>query len=166
MALYPERDRLDKIESRYVLVNLAARRATQISHDHAPPLIDNPAEHPLTTALLEIADGAVEPVYEIAAPGAPSTEYGVSEFGAGSADSLDAAFVDFFGEDQMIEEDVEGDLGAFGAVGGEARVERDEDTISLSDLADEEEEQMPEDSEESAFDLFSLEDDEEKPGSP
>ncbi|MFN8139013.1 MAG: DNA-directed RNA polymerase subunit omega [Fimbriimonadales bacterium] len=164
MALYPERDKLEAIEGKYVLVNLAARRAAQISHDHAPALVDQPGEHPLTTALLEIADGAVIPVYEQPTAADAAGGFDVVEFGSSSADSLDAAFADFFGEDQMVEEDVEGDLGAFGLGGGAAEpdvIQGSDDTISLSDLADEEEAMEGEESP-NGFGAFGLGGDEEE----
>lgn len=61
MALYPEGDVLDAFQSRYILANLAARRAKQI-RDGAPILIETSSVHPLTIALEEIADGAVKAV--------------------------------------------------------------------------------------------------------
>jgi DNA-directed RNA polymerase omega subunit len=61
MALYPEGDVLDAFQSRYILANLAARRAKQI-RDGAPILIETSSSHPLTIALEEIADGAVKPI--------------------------------------------------------------------------------------------------------
>ena len=48
----------DKVESRYTLVVLAAKRAKQL-RDGAPRLIDTPSTNPLTVALEEIAAGKV-----------------------------------------------------------------------------------------------------------
>lgn len=62
MALYPDGDKLDSYPSRYVLTNLAARRAKQIK-DGAPPLVATRSTHPLTIALEEIADGAIQAVF-------------------------------------------------------------------------------------------------------
>src|SRR5947207_15595292 len=61
MALYPQGDKLDAFPSRYVLANLAARRAKQI-RDGAPILVDTKSTHPLTIALEEIAEGAVKAI--------------------------------------------------------------------------------------------------------
>lgn len=60
MALYPSADKLDAFSSKFVLANLAARRAKQI-REGAPPLIETRSTHPLTIALEEIAEGAVVP---------------------------------------------------------------------------------------------------------
>lgn len=62
MALYPEGDKLDQFSSRYVLTNLAARRAKEIK-DGAPILVQTTSTHPLTIALEEIAEGAVRPIF-------------------------------------------------------------------------------------------------------
>src|SRR5688500_8680740 len=62
MALYPEGDKLDKYPSRYVLTNLAARRAKQIK-DGDSPLVATESTHPLTIALEEIADGAIQAIF-------------------------------------------------------------------------------------------------------
>lgn len=166
MALYPERDKLDDVESRYVLVNLAARRAAQLTHDHAPALVEATGEHPLTTALLEIAEGAVVPVYDAPIAGETGSGYDVAEFGSSTpADSLDEAYDAMFGEEQMTEVAVEGDLGDFGGTPEEDRVTGDKDTISLSDLADEEEsEDEADESEETGFGFFGI--DEEEAESP
>lgn len=64
MALYPHGEKLDEFTSRFTLVNLAARRATQLSRDKAPVLVETRSQHPLTIALEEIAMGAVVPVFE------------------------------------------------------------------------------------------------------
>lgn len=60
MALYPSADKLDTFSSKFVLANLAARRAKQL-REGAPPLIETNSTHPLTIALEEIAEGAVVP---------------------------------------------------------------------------------------------------------
>lgn len=60
MALYPSADKLDAFSSKFVLANLAARRAKQL-REGAPPLIETNSTHPLTIALEEIAEGAVVP---------------------------------------------------------------------------------------------------------
>ncbi len=64
MALYPEGSKLDNFEGRFALVNLAARRALQITRDKAPALVETQSLHPLTIAMEEIAQGAVVATYE------------------------------------------------------------------------------------------------------
>ena len=57
--IYPSADRLEeKVDCRFTLVVLAARRAKQL-REGAPKLIDTPSTNPLTIALEEIAAGAV-----------------------------------------------------------------------------------------------------------
>jgi DNA-directed RNA polymerase subunit omega len=58
MSIYPSADKLDAMESKYALVILAAKRARQIK-DNARRLVDTRSTNPLTTALEEIAEGAI-----------------------------------------------------------------------------------------------------------
>src|SRR5579863_5330011 len=58
MSIYPSPDKLDSLESKYALVILAAKRARQIK-DNARRLVDTRSTNPLTTALEEIAAGAI-----------------------------------------------------------------------------------------------------------
>ena len=58
MSIYPSPDKLDKQESKYALVIIAAKRARQIK-DNARRLTDSKSPNPLTVALEEIAEGAV-----------------------------------------------------------------------------------------------------------
>ena len=60
MSIYPSADKLDAMESKYALVILAAKRARQIK-DNARRLVDTRSTNPLTTALEEIAEGAIIP---------------------------------------------------------------------------------------------------------
>lgn len=103
MALYPEGDKLDKYPSRYVLTNLAARRAKQIK-DGDSPLVATTSTHPLTIALEEIADGAIQAIFregEIEA--IPADNLQSIDLLAQEAGSLDAGFADIgavFGMDE------------------------------------------------------------------
>ena len=58
MSIYPSPDKLDKAESKYALVILAAKRARQIK-DGARRLTGSLSPNPLTVALEEIAEGAI-----------------------------------------------------------------------------------------------------------
>jgi len=58
MSIYPSPDKLDKAESKYALVILAAKRARQIK-DGARRLTGSTSPNPLTVALEEIAAGAI-----------------------------------------------------------------------------------------------------------
>jgi len=94
MALYPDGDKLDKYPSRYVLTNLAARRAKQIK-DGAPPLVVTESTHPLTIALEEIADGAIQAIFrEGEIEISPSDTLQSMDLLAQEAGTLDAGFAD------------------------------------------------------------------------
>ncbi len=60
MSIYPSPDSLDKFESKYALVILAAKRARQIK-DGAPRFVQSKSPNPLTIALEEIAAGFILP---------------------------------------------------------------------------------------------------------
>ena len=60
MSIYPSPDKLDGMESKYALVILAAKRARQLK-DGARHLTESRSANPLTTALEEIAAGAIIP---------------------------------------------------------------------------------------------------------
>ncbi len=59
MSLYPRGKKLDEFPGRFLLCNLAAKRAAQLLKEQAPILVETDSEHPLTIALEEIADGAI-----------------------------------------------------------------------------------------------------------
>jgi DNA-directed RNA polymerase subunit omega len=60
MSIYPSPDKLDKLESKYAMVILAAKRARQLK-DGARKLIETRSTNPLTIALEEIAEGVIIP---------------------------------------------------------------------------------------------------------
>jgi DNA-directed RNA polymerase subunit omega len=61
-SMFPKPDVLNAKEyGKYVLANLAARRARQLK-DGAPPLVRIESNHPLSIALAEIAAGKIKPV--------------------------------------------------------------------------------------------------------
>jgi len=60
MSIYPSPDKLDKFESKFALVILAAKRARQIK-DGAPRFVQSKSPNPLTVALEEIAEGFILP---------------------------------------------------------------------------------------------------------
>ena len=51
----------DYAHGRFVLSNLAAKRANQL-REGAPPLVQTESNHPLTIALAEIAAGKIKPI--------------------------------------------------------------------------------------------------------
>ncbi len=60
MSIYPSPDKLDKFESKYALVILAAKRARQIK-DGAARFVQSKSPNPLTIALEEISEGYILP---------------------------------------------------------------------------------------------------------
>lgn len=62
IAMFPSPDILNNFEhGKYVLSNLAAKRAKQL-REGAPPLVQVDSQHPLTIALAEIAAGKIKPI--------------------------------------------------------------------------------------------------------
>ena len=60
--IFPAPDTLNEMEyGRFVLANLAAKRAKQIK-EGAPPLVRISSNHPLSIALAEIAAGKIKPI--------------------------------------------------------------------------------------------------------
>lgn len=60
--IFPNPDTLNEVEyGKFVLANLAARRATQIKAG-APPLVRIDSNNPLSIALAEIAAGKIKPI--------------------------------------------------------------------------------------------------------
>ncbi|MCH8978134.1 MAG: DNA-directed RNA polymerase subunit omega [Armatimonadetes bacterium] len=61
--MFPQPDILNEFEfGRFVLTNLAAKRAKQIK-EGAPPLVRIDSSHPLSIALAEIAQGKIKPLF-------------------------------------------------------------------------------------------------------
>ena len=143
---------------KFVLANLAAKRAKQL-REGAPALVHTESNHPLTIALAEIAAGKIKPILPAldAKPNLPDIEHASLidestpiEFGMllPALDESEAALVTsqtLVGEDEVDLEDHE-DLepNTLADLLGEeeeevvAAVAGDEDTLSLSDIAEQE----------------------------
>jgi DNA-directed RNA polymerase omega subunit len=141
---------------RFVLSNLAAKRAKQL-REGAPPLVQTDSTHPLTIALAEIAAGKIKAIIPTLPPaGLPEPEITVidetvpAELGMllPALDETEVALVTsvaLVGEEDH-EHDIEGDVNPLSLadlVGDEEEdvvpVASDEDTLSLSDIAEQEE---------------------------
>ncbi len=62
-SIFPQPDVLNESEyGKFVLTNLAAKRAKQIK-EGAPPLVRIDSSHPLSIALAEIAAGKIKPLF-------------------------------------------------------------------------------------------------------
>lgn len=121
----------DFAQGKFVLSNLAAKRANQL-REGAPPLVQIDSNHPLTIALAEIAAGKIKPIM-------PSLDAPVAEEPT----------------PMLIEETVPGELGlllpaldeselsvvALVEEEHEAELESEDEPISLSDLVGEDEEE-------------------------
>lgn len=156
----PTADALNDFElGRYVLSNLAAKRAKQLK-DGAPPLVRVESNNPLTIALAEIAAGKIRANLptespELAVTDIPYDDTLPSELGIllpsleeidleGSADLLDGDLLDDMEHDGVTLDslmDIDADVEV------ETVAPEHEDSVSLSDL--EIEEESSEDGEES-----------------
>ena len=153
-TILPSPDTLNNLEcGKFVLSNLAAKRAKQIK-DGASPLIRTESNHPLSIALAEIAAGKIRPNYKTAeealaaAEMATTEEVRPNELGILLPGLDDSEFelvgipLDDEEEHEMEEETDASLLDLLGDEEEEADVETaesDEDTLSLSDIASEEE---------------------------
>ncbi len=151
--MLPSPDILNNYEhGKFVLSNLAAKRAKQL-REGAPQLVHCESNHPLTIALAEIAAGKIKPIMpslsEVVVPldDLPLLidEHVPAELGMllPALDETEAALVVAVGE-----EDHENDLEGDGVLSLSDLVEDDEDevvanpseddTLSLSDIAEQE----------------------------
>ena len=163
--MLPSPDILNEFQyGKYVLSNLAAKRARQL-REGAPPLVQIESNHPLTIALAEIAAGKIKPIL----PSALEPQYGdgvdraivtdeplPAELGMllPALDETEVALVATaaIGEEDHAEEgehEAEAEAGAEPAVsladlvGDEEEEEAapaiaEEETLSLSDIAEQE----------------------------
>lgn len=143
---------------KFVLANLAAKRAKQL-REGAPALIHTESNHPLTIALAEIAAGKIKPILPAldAKPNLPDVEHASLvdetmpiEFGMllPALDESEAALVTsqaLVGEDEPdLEEHEDLEPNTLADLLGEEEEEAvtpvggDDDTLSLSDIAEQE----------------------------
>jgi DNA-directed RNA polymerase subunit omega len=148
--MLPSPDILNEFEQgKFVLSNLAAKRAKQLK-EGAPPLVRIDSNHPLTIALAEIAAGKIKPImpeYKEPLAGGQLAVVGEvrpAEFGVllPALDESEAALITAVGEEEH-EGEHEGDeaLSLSDLVGEEeeeAVAPAEEETLSLSDIAEEE----------------------------
>jgi DNA-directed RNA polymerase subunit omega len=142
---------------KFVLSNLAAKRAKQL-REGAPPLVQTDSNHPLTIALAEIAAGKIKPIMPTATDAIEPMDAPLlidetvpAELGMllPALDETEVALVtsvalsdDDHNEDGDI--DVDGDeVTSLSDLVGEddeesTAVASDDDTLSLSDIADQE----------------------------
>ncbi len=149
--MLPSPDTLNAFEhGKFVLSNLAAKRAKQLL-EGAPPLVQVESRHPLTIALAEIAAGKIKAVM-------PTPEEQAAMAEAEAALLLDETLADELGlllpsideleeEGATLEED-------------EDESEDEEAAQSLSDLVGEEDEESTEVSDEETLSLSDLAEDE------
>ncbi|MCH7905156.1 MAG: DNA-directed RNA polymerase subunit omega [Armatimonadetes bacterium] len=111
-SIFPQPDILNEHEfGRFVLANLAAKRARQIK-DGAPPLVRIDSSHPLSIALAEIAAGKIKPVFP---DEAEAVEDGTLDMEIADTDGL---LLPSLGDSELSYDDValESDAGDDGAV--------------------------------------------------
>lgn len=139
-------------EGKFVLSNLAAKRAKQL-REGAPPLVQTESNHPLTIALAEIAAGKIKPIMPTGdneAFEAPETAVLIDENMSAemgvllpSLDDIDPDLLADLDEDHDVEEHEPDELSLSDLVGEEdveetAVAASDEDTLSLTDIAEKE----------------------------
>jgi DNA-directed RNA polymerase subunit omega len=134
---------------KFVLSNLAAKRAKQL-REGAPALVQIDSNHPLTIALAEIAAGKIKPIMPSVTEALVVIEEGPSllvddimpEFGMllPALDETEVALVQsvVLEEDHEPESDLEDSLSLSDLVDEEevAATASDDDTLSLSDIAE------------------------------
>jgi DNA-directed RNA polymerase omega subunit len=152
--ILPQPDILNEAEyGKFVLANLAAKRAKQIK-EGAPPLVRIESSHPLSIALAEIAAGKIRPLMGEEAEAAMAErmetieEMGAERFLLPGLDDDEALVVDHLDEEEEGDEEevvaASGSLLAdlLGDDDVEEEVEVEDDTeMSLDDLAKQEEEE-------------------------
>ena len=156
--MLPSPDILNEFEhGKFVLSNLAAKRAKQL-REGAPPLVQIDSHHPLTIALAEIAAGRIKPILPTAAELAAAEETEMTlitdeplppELGM-LLPALDETESVLVGTEALTEDEHETDLDTDTTVPVsltdlvEAEEEEaapavaDEDTLSLTDIAEQE----------------------------
>jgi DNA-directed RNA polymerase subunit omega len=150
--MLPSPDILNDYEhGKFVLSNLAAKRAKQL-REGAPPLVQVDSNHPLTIALAEIAAGKIKPILS-ASPEAiePTADLAVlidenvpAELGMllPAIDDAEVALITSVGEDEAdADADNEDTLSLSDLVEEDdeaAALPADEDTLSLTDIAEQE----------------------------
>ena len=155
--MLPSPDILNNYEhGKFVLSNLAAKRAKQL-REGAPPLVQVDSTHPLTIALAEIAAGKIKPVMpkvsDVLEPQIETPrlidETVPAELGMllPALDEAEVSLVAAVEDEHELESDIDIDadgsdpLSLSDLVEDEEEVvaaEGDEDTLSLSDIADQE----------------------------
>ncbi|MBX3095700.1 MAG: DNA-directed RNA polymerase subunit omega [Fimbriimonadaceae bacterium] len=126
--ILPDPNVLNKVDyGKFVLANLAAKRAKQIK-EGAPPLVRIDSNHPLSIALAEIAAGKIKPVLDPNAVAAMEEGFDVP--------TLDLDDDDFLLPGLDDEDDDDND--------------NEGDTLTLDDLDDEEEDDSDDDDDDDA----------------
>lgn len=120
--IFPAPDILNEVEyGKFVLTNLAAKRAKQIK-EGAPPLVRIETNHPLSIALEEIAKGKIKPILGSDAQAAELDE---------DYSALDELGLDDVGlllpSVEELEDEEDGEMLDFGSLAGEEEEEDDEE---------------------------------------
>ncbi|MBS1720071.1 MAG: DNA-directed RNA polymerase subunit omega [Armatimonadetes bacterium] len=142
-------------DGKFVLSNLAAKRANQL-REGAIPLVQVESNHPLTIALAEIAAGKIKPIMpefdatSIEAPEVPTLLDETGDFGVllPALDETEAALIssDVLVGEEEAEIDAHDDVMSLSDLAGGDDVEdavevsgdAESDTLSLSDIAEQE----------------------------
>lgn len=155
--IYPAPDVLNELDyGRFVLANLAAKRAKQIRNGGAA-LVKIESNHPLSIALAEIAQGKIKPLIGVSQSDVTTELPTIDDLDTDDILGDDLLLPDL-GDDDDEEEDVEG------AVELDDEEEEDdsddESEVTLADLGDDAEVEETDDSSPTEVSLDSLEEDE------
>lgn len=156
-TILPQPDVLNNFEyGKFVLSNLAAKRAKQL-RDGAPPLVRVDSNHPLSIALAEIAAGKIRAVLSeeaLTANAIEVEEIGTPDLGLllPALDDVEEDILGGFGEEE-VEDELDPEAASLSDFVDDGELDdvvaaEDSDTLSLSDIADEENAAEAEDEEE------------------
>lgn len=121
--IFPAPDILNEVEyGKFVLTNLAAKRAKQIK-EGAPPLVRIDTNHPLSIALEEIAQGKIKPILGSDAQAAELDE----DYSALDELGLDDVGLLLPGVDDDSDDDDDDDLLGLGDLGFDGEDDDDDD---------------------------------------
>lgn len=157
--MLPSPDILNQYEhGKFVLANLAAKRAKQL-REGAMPLVQVNSHHPLTIALAEIAAGKIKPSMTKVEEGIITHDMALIEEHAGvefgmllpALDESEITLIEELHKEDAHDEEEHADVNLSDLIGGEEEevtAAVADDTLSLSDIAEQESADESEDEQE------------------
>ncbi|MCG9894596.1 MAG: DNA-directed RNA polymerase subunit omega [Fimbriimonadaceae bacterium] len=156
-TIFPDPDKLNHMEyGKFVLTNLAARRAKQL-RGGAPPLVRIASSHPLSIALAEINEGKIRPILG----GQEVIGVDIDEYASLDANLDPEGFLlPSIDDEDAVDVSHLSDLddSDFETLDSDDEEDEDDDSRSITDLLDDEDEEEDDEVEEEADDVDSTED--------